>query len=206
MHHPGHARVRTAGRRQHVRTLAVLKQAPSAHHGRISLADVIVGHPGRDLTLITSRLVDQCGDDRRKTRRVEALPGAKAQALSRQQVLLGVQPLEVVALGGHRGAPLGEVSQFHQKLADAVKSSSNRVAPALDRASDLVGLTAQPPPAFGPACMVLTLGTRMAGVGAHLPAQLADPLLLLGTYRAGMPRRWRVVRHLDPHGRRKVLA
>src|ERR1019366_10527221 len=102
--------------------------------------------------------------------------------------------------------PLGEISEVYQELADAVERARHRVAPALDRAGDPVGLAAQPPPTFSPARMVLALGAPMARVGAHLPAQLADALLFPRTCGAAMPRRWRVVRHLDPHCCRKVLA
>src|SRR5674476_1224390 len=141
------------------------------------LTDVVVGHPGRDVALIPSRLVKQRRDNGRQARRVEALPEIKAQTLGRQQVLLGIEPLEIVALRGHRGATLGEIAEVHQKLADAVERTSDRVAPALDRAGDPVGLPAQPPPTFGPPCMVLALGAPVARVRAHLPAQFADALL-----------------------------
>src|SRR5665647_1380157 len=167
--HPAHAGVRTAGGRQHVRTLCVLKQAPPADHGLVRLPNVVVGHPGRGFTLITSRLMNQSGDDRRQARRIETLPDAEAQALSRQQVLLCVEPPEAVALRCHPGTPLGEISQVHQELADAVERTSDRVGPALDRTGDPVSLTAQPPPAFGPARMALALGAPMTGVIAHLP-------------------------------------
>jgi len=107
---------------------------------------------------------------------------------------------------GDAGAALGEIPQIHQQLADPIEGASHGVAPALDRLGYPVGLPAQPPPAFRPPCMVLPIGAAVAGVRAHLPAQLADPLLLLRGLRDRMPLRGRVTRHSDPHGGGKVLA
>ena len=206
MHHRGHACVRTTRCRQQVHTLAVLELAPPPDHGLIRLADVIVGHLRRHLAVVTTRLVNQCGDDRSKARRVQSLPDAKAQALRGQQVLLGVEPLEVVALRCHPGTALAEVSEVHQQLTDAVEGPGDTVGPALDSAGDPVSLPTQPPPSLGPARVVLAIPAPVAGVLAHLPAQLGDPLLDHGAARSGMPFRWRIVGHLDSHRCRKVLA
>ena len=206
VHRPGDAGVRLPGQRESVRALEVLEGAPPLHHVLPRVRDAVGGQLREGIVLVAARLVHEHRDDGGELRGVEPLPRSPAEALRREQVLLGVEPPEPTAEVGDALAVLAEVPHLREDHADALEGLGHGVRPVLDLALQGRGLALELPPPRRPPGVHLPLGALVAGVLLELPAQLREALVLpLRTLRGvllhgGLP----VQGRLDPQRRREV--
>ena len=135
-----------------------------------------------DQRLVAARLVHQRRDDGGELGRVQAVPGAGAQALGDDQVGLGPDPGQLPP--GRRRLVAGEVAALVEQRADPVERAPERAGPALDAPAQPVVLALPAGRAARPSGRA-PRGRRTGGTGGRAaPRAAAAP-----RRRSSAPRR-----------------
>ena len=150
-------------------TLHLLEFTPDHHRLLDRLLRATRRHPWGAL-VGTARLVDKSRQGSGQLRGVEIAPHSAPQRLGRDQVELGVEAFEVVALlrDAKRAGLVtaSEIAQLQEHVADPVEGARNGVGALFHASFERARVSIQLEPTLGPSSVVFPVGTavtRMLG-------------------------------------------